>query len=61
MFSLLSIWLHHSQSGANMTVIIFQDESSLSEWRWLFFITAGVNLFTTIVFSIFASPTVQVI
>merc|ERR1719507_2714319 len=39
---------------------IVKDESSLSEWRWLFFITAGVNLFTTIVFSIFASPTVQV-
>merc|ERR1711970_774763 len=38
---------------------IVQDESSLSEWRWLFFITAGVNVFTTIVFSICASPSIQ--
>ena len=37
-----------------------QDETSLSEWRWLFFITAGVNVVTTFVFSLCASPAVQV-
>ena len=50
-----------SKSSATMSPSSsFQDESSLSEWRWLFFITAGVNVFTTIVFSICASPSVQV-
>jgi len=39
---------------------IVKDETSLSEWRWLFFITAGVNVVTTFVFSLCASPAVQV-
>jgi len=38
---------------------IVQDESDVLQWRWLFFLTAGINLLFTTAFNLFASDKVQ--
>merc|ERR1712032_756144 len=38
---------------------IVQDETNVLQWRWLFFLTAGINLIFTTAFTLFASQKVQ--
>jgi len=38
---------------------IVQDEKNVLQWRWLFFLTAGINLIFTTAFTLFASHKVQ--
>jgi len=38
---------------------IVQDEKNVLQWRWLFFLTAGINLVFTNAFNLFASDKVQ--
>jgi len=38
---------------------IVQDERNVLQWRWLFFLTAGINFTFATLFTVFASSTVQ--
>merc|ERR1712110_53973 len=40
---------------------IVQDERDVLQWRWLFFLTAGINLLFTTAFNLFALDKVQAI